>query len=131
MTCPSKFKYISYQSHAHAACSAGGVLLGSSILLTKYVTHAPCAVLVASLQAQLRQSQANQKLVTFCHFNADQCVDASRPVAVAWLPGSKGEAFLAAHSSGNVYVYQKARASPCHARLACLQGRARNLWSLT
>lgn len=68
-----------------------------------------CAVLVASLQAQLRQSQANQKLVTFCHFNADQCVDATRPVAVAWLPGTKGEAFLAAHSSGNVYVYQKAR----------------------
>ena len=69
----------------------------------------PCAVLVASLQAQLRQSQANQKLVTFCHFNADQCVDASRPVAVAWLAGSKGEAFLAEHASGNIYVYQKAR----------------------
>ena len=69
------------------------------------------AVLVASLQAQLLSSQVNQKLVSFAHFNAEQSVDSTRVIALEWLPQSKGENFVAAHSSGNVYVYQKVRSS--------------------
>ena len=67
------------------------------------------AVLVASLQAQLLSSQANQKLLSFAHFNAEQSVDGTRVVALEWLPLSRGEMFVAAHFSGSVYVYQKAR----------------------
>ncbi len=67
----------------------------------------PRAVIVASLAAQLQASQVNQKLLHFSHFNVDAAVDATRPIAVDWLPQSRGEMFVAAHAGGNVYVYQK------------------------
>ena len=42
------------------------------------------------------------------HFNAEGCVDSSRCTAVAWVPGTQGGAFVAAHASGSLHIYHKA-----------------------
>ena len=55
------------------------------------------SVWVLSLEAQLQAGAANLKLVTSLSFNAAGCTNASRCVAVAWLPGSSATSFVVGH----------------------------------
>ena len=72
----------------------------------------PSAVVVASLRAQL-QSMSGARLATpALHFNADCAVDATRAVAVAWVPTMAGAAFVVGHASGYVYLYHKVHRQP-------------------
>ena len=63
------------------------------------------AVLLASLRALLEPGGGKLPLVL--HFNAEGSVDSSRCTAVAWVPGTQGGAFVAAHASGLLHIYHK------------------------
>ena len=69
-------------------------------------------VLVASLRASLEAAPSSSKTLML-HFNAEGAVDSTRCTAVAWVPGTQGSAFVAAHASGRLHVYPKVRRVPC------------------
>ncbi len=72
--------------------------------------HPPVpAVVLLSLRAQLKALASNTRPASSLCLNVDGCTNASRCVALAWLPGSEGTAFVAAHRDGAVLLYHKAR----------------------
>ena len=66
-----------------------------------------CAVLVASLRAQLDPAHATGKLSAMLHFNVDRVVNRTRCQAAAWVPGTQGGAFVSAHFDGQFHIYHK------------------------
>ena len=65
-------------------------------------------MLVASLRAQLDPAHATGKNSAMLHFNLDRVVNKTRCQAAAWVPGTQGGAFVAAHFDGQFYIYHKA-----------------------
>ena len=68
-------------------------------------------MLVASLRAQLDPAHATGKNSAMLHFNLERVVNKTRCQAAAWVPGTQGGAFVAAHLDGQFYIYHKARGS--------------------
>lgn len=66
------------------------------------------AVLVASLRAQLDPAHATGKNSAMLHFNLERVINKTRCQAAAWVPGTQGGAFVAAHFDGQFYIYHKA-----------------------
>ncbi|KAH7426915.1 hypothetical protein KP509_10G021700 [Ceratopteris richardii] len=59
-----------------------------------------------SLRQQLQDP--GKKLVAAMHYNKDGTINNSRCTALAWVPQGDG-LFVAAHSDGNLYVYDKSK----------------------
>ncbi len=68
-------------------------------------------MVVASLRAQLLSLAGSRLAPPTLHVNAENAVDATRAVAVAWVPTMAGAAFVVGHASGYIYLYHKARAA--------------------
>ena len=64
-------------------------------------------MVLLSLRAQLRAPPTSTRPVTSLSFNPDGSSNASRCVALAWLPGTEGTALVAAHRNGAVLLYHK------------------------
>lgn len=64
-------------------------------------------MVLLSLRAQLKAPPSNTRPASSLCLNVDGCTNASRCVALAWLPGSEGAAFVAAHRDGAVLLYHK------------------------
>ena len=71
-------------------------------------TTPPAAVVLLSLRAQLRAPPTSTRPITSLSFNPDGSSNASRCVALAWLPGTEGTALVVAHRNGAVLLYHKA-----------------------
>lgn len=65
------------------------------------------AVALISLQAQLQAGATNNKPMQMLQYGPDGPVDSSKCTAVAFIPGSEGSVFAAAHWSGTVIIHIK------------------------
>ncbi|KAL4449437.1 hypothetical protein ABPG77_007081 [Micractinium sp. CCAP 211/92] len=74
-------------------------------------------VVLLSLRAQLKALPSNTRPASSLCLNVDGCTNASRCVALAWLPGSEGTAFVAAHRDGAVLLYHKVVGSSSDTKL--------------
>ncbi|PSC74864.1 WD repeat-containing 20-like [Micractinium conductrix] len=74
-------------------------------------------VVLLSLRAQLRAAASNTRPVHSMCLNVDGSSNASRCVSLAWLPGSAGTAFVAAHRDGAVLLYHKVVGSSSDTKL--------------
>lgn len=82
-------------------------LLRSSHPHARPNVSSPAAVVLLSLRAQLRAPPTSTRPVTSLSFNPDGSSNASRCMALAWLPGTEGTALVAAHRNGAVLLYHK------------------------
>ena len=71
------------------------------------------AVALISLQAQLQAGATSNRPVQMLQYGAEGPVDSSKCTAVAFIPGSEGTVFAAAHWSGTVIIHIKV--CICHA----------------
>lgn len=70
------------------------------------------AVVLLSLRAQLKAPASNTRPSPSMCLNVDGSAgSATRCMSLAWVPGSEGTAFVAAHRDGAVLLYHKARRS--------------------
>ncbi|KAI7838380.1 hypothetical protein COHA_007837 [Chlorella ohadii] len=74
-------------------------------------------VVLLSLRAQLRAPPTSTRPITSLSFNPDGSSNASRCVALAWLPGTEGTALVVAHRNGVVLLYHKVLGSSSEPRL--------------
>jgi hypothetical protein len=91
-----------------AHCLVSGILSLRGACVNTLTVASPNAVVLLSLRAQLQLPPSSSKPVPVCTLSPEGVSEHTRCTAVAWVPTtSTSTSFVAAFSSGNIYVYKK------------------------
>ena len=93
------------RTHEQCACIEASLTLTANTATVN--NNCVNAVALISLQAQLQAGATSNKPMQMLQYGPDGPVDSSKCTAVAFIPGSEGSVFAAAHWSGTVIIHIK------------------------